>query len=207
MSAVVTPPPLGNTAQPREPSVTGPHRMKWTRAEFLRLDELGFFGQHRVQLVFGEIYEMSPMGWPHSLSVGLVGDALRKVFATGHWVGEQRPFHAGESQPFPDVAVYPGTARSFTDHPETAVLLVEVADSSFEFDTTTKAELYATAGIPEYWVLDVNARRLHVFRDPAPLPAGLAATNYRSRTDIEATGTVSPLAAPSAVIAVADLLP
>jgi Uma2 family endonuclease len=85
--------------------------------------------------------------------------------------------------------------------------VVEVADSTLDQDTTTKAELYATAGIPDYWVLDVDGRRLLVFRDPAPLPTGLGATAYQTHLMLNPTDTVSPLATPTAVIRVADLLP
>jgi hypothetical protein len=69
--------------------------------------------------------------------------------------------------------------------------------------------LYATAGVPEYWVLDVDGRRLHVFRDPAalPLPTELAATAYRTHATFGAADRVSPLGAPAASVLVGDLLP
>ena len=84
-----------------------------------------------------------------------------------------------------------------------------MSDSTLAFDTTTKAELYATAGVPEYWVLDIENRQLHVFRDPQPLPLpeDLAATAYRTRLTLAPTDRVSPLAAPAASILVSDLLP
>lgn len=112
-----------------------------------------------------------------------------------------------DSDPQPDVTVIPGKFEDYTTHPTTALLVVEVSDTILDFDLTTKAEVYATATIPDYWVLDVNARRLHVFRDPAQFPAGLGATAYRTHDVIEATGTVSPLAAPNATVTVAELLP
>ena len=74
-------------------------------------------------------------------------------------------------------------------------------------DTTTKAEVYAEAGIADYWVLDLNGRRLLVFRDPAPLPAGLGATAYRTHLTFGPTDRVSPLAAPASPVAVGELLP
>jgi Uma2 family endonuclease len=184
-----------------------PRPWKWTRASFTRLAELGFFDQYRVELVSGEIIDTGSMKWPHVVAVELVGAVLRGVFATGFWVTEQKPFAAGDSLPVPDVAVYTGSMRDYADIPAAAALLVEVADSTLTYDTTTKAELYATAGVPEYWVLDLDGRCLHVFRDPAPLPAGLGATTYRSLQVFDAGGSVSPLAAPNATVAVADLLP
>ncbi len=87
------------------------------------------------------------------------------------------------------------------------MLIVEVADSSLFLDTTTKAELYATAGVPDYWVIDLENRRLLVFRDPVPLPAGLGATAYQTHRAHAPHDTVSPLAAPTASVRVGDLLP
>ena len=84
--------------------------------------------------------------------------------------------------------------------------MIEVADTTLNTDTTDKAEQYATAGIADYWVLDLNGRRLLVFRDPAPLPAGLGATAYRKQQVLGPTDTVKPLAAPNSSIRVADLL-
>ena len=81
------------------------------------------------------------------------------------------------------------------------------SDNTLFFDTTTKAELYATAGVPEYWVIDLQNRRLLVFRDPVPLPAGLGATTYRTHLTFDPADSVCPLAAPAVTVRVADLLP
>jgi Uma2 family endonuclease len=111
------------------------------------------------------------------------------------------------TDPVPDIAVIPGVLVGNPGHPTTAALVVEGSDTTFDTDTTEKAELYATAGIADYWVLDVVNRELHVFRDPQPLPATLGATAYQIHDTLGPNDTVSPLAAPNAVIRVADLLP
>src|SRR5262249_44402522 len=145
--------------------------------------------------------------------VGLVTDALASIFTTGFWLSVQQPLFIPQatpgSEPQPDVAVIAGSRRSLADHPTQAALVVEVADTTLAYDTTTKAELYATAGIAEYWVVDLNGRQLHVYRDPQPLPLppDLGATAYQQRLTLGPGDTVSPLAAPSAVVRVADLLP
>lgn len=208
------------TANPSQPAGTitpppnaGPRPWRITRDEYYRLGEQGYFDGKRVELIRGGVVEMSPINIAHATGVGLVTDALTGVFALGHFVNVQQPFvvpgGALGSEPQPDVAVIPGSRRTTTVHPTQAALLVEVADTSFLYDTTTKAELYAAAGVPEYWVLDLNARQLHVFRDPQPrpLPTDLAATAYQSHDVLNPTDTVSPLAAPAAVIRVSDLLP
>ena len=205
MSAVVSPSAAPSTPAPTPPPVgPGPRPWTFTREQFDSMGELGFFRGRRAQLVFGVIVEEGPMNWPHARAVGRVGNVLRAVFAAGHWVSEQRPFAADESLPLPDVAVYTGSMDDYTDHPTVAALVVEVADSSLNFDMTTKAELYATAGVPDYWVLDLEGRRLLVYRNPAPL---LGATAYRSHAAFGPADTLSPLAAPGATVAVADLLP
>ena len=130
-------------------------------------------------------------------------------FTTGHHVRNQMGFDVGEAtDPSPDLVVAVGVRSDYAaGKPRSAALLVEVADSSLFLDTTTKAEKYATAGIADYWVLDVDGRRLHVFRDPVALPAGLGATAYRTHLMLTDADSISPLAAPTATIRVADLLP
>jgi Uma2 family endonuclease len=193
------------------PPPVPPRPFRFTREQYYELGRLGYFDGKRVELIYGEIVEMSPIKWPHALCVNLVFQALTRAFASGSWVSSQQPFAipAGKpgTEPQPDAAVIPGDPRDYTDHPTTALLVVEVADTTLAYDTTTKAELYATAGVPDYWVLDVTNRQLHVYRDPAPLPAGLGATAYQTLLTLSPTDSVSPLAAPNASIPVSDLLP
>ncbi len=190
---------------------TRPDRpFRFTREQYYEMGNRGFFDGKRVELIFGEVVEMSPIGWPHALCVGLVTDALRAAFAIGYWISSQQPFQVpggkGSSEPQPDVSVIPGSMRGYTDHPTVAALVVEVADTTLANDTTTKAELYATAGIADYWVLDVENRQLHVFRDPQH-NATLEATAYQTHDTFGPNDSVSPLAAPGATIRVSELLP
>ena len=186
---------------------------RFTREQYYKLGQFGFFDGKRVELVYGEVVEMSPINWPHALGVTLVSDALARAFGTSYFIHVQQSFPIPASPlglaPQPDVAVIPGSPRDYTDHPTVAVLIVEVADTTLFYDTTTKAELYATANIADYWVLDLNNRQLHVFRDPQPLPLpqGLGAIAYKTHLTLGPTDRVSPLAAPAASILVADLLP
>ena len=149
------------------------------------------------------------MNPPHAIALELLVEVLRTAFGSGWRMRSQLPLVLGqETDPFPDLALVPGNPRAAPlSHPTTAALVVEVSDTTLAFDLTEKAELYATAGIPEYWVLDLNARQLHVFRDPAPLPANLGAVAYQMRTTLNPNDTVAPLAAPNSLITVSDLLP
>jgi Uma2 family endonuclease len=175
------------------------------------LGRLGYFNDKRVELVGGEIVEMSPIGWPHRIATGLVCEALARALAGAFYVDVQQPLPvlgaAAGSEPQPDVAVYAGARRDYSDHPTVAALIVEVADTTFSYDTTTKAELYATAGVADYWVLDVTNRQLHVFRDPQALSVHLGATAYQTHDVLAPTDHVSPLAAPLVSVLVSDFLP
>jgi Uma2 family endonuclease len=180
--------------------------MKWTREEYYRLGDLGFFDGRRVERIHGEIIEMSPINWSHVVGTGKTGEALRAAFAGVGTIIEQGPHPTDDSDPHPDVRVIPGRFGDYTDHPTTALLLVEVSDTTLSYDLTTKAELYATAGITDYWVLDLTGRQLHVFRDPLH-NASLNVTTHQTHDVLNPGDAVSPLAAPHATIRVADLLP
>jgi Uma2 family endonuclease len=212
MSAVLTPPltkvtPTLQAAQP-VPQLP-PQPFRWTLKDYRALARTGFLDDKRTMLLDGVICLMPNPNPPHDTAVGLTEAWLRGVFVTGYWVRNQMSFDIGEdTDPGPDVAVVPGTIRDYAQAaPRVALLIVEVAGSSLFGDTTTKAEKYATAKVPDYWVIDLENRQLIVFRDPSPLPAALGANAYRQRTTYGPDAIVSPLAAPDASVKVADLLP
>ncbi len=199
----------GGVVVEHRPGSSNPVPVVFTRTEYHALWDAQVFRDQRVQLVRGVIVQEPPMNPPHATGVRKVSRALERVFAAGYDVRSQLPLDlAPVFEPHPDVTVVAGSIDDYAAaHPTAAVLVVEVADESLAADTTTKAEDYATAGVADYWVLDVDGRQLHVFRDPKPLPAGLGATAYRTHLTLGPTDTVSPLAAPNAVVKVADLLP
>jgi len=194
MSAILTTAP---NVSPQAP----PRPLRWTCAEFHRAGDLGLFEGKRPMLIGGVIIEQGPMNHPHAIAVSLVQNALFAVFAIGWHLRVQLPLVIDLfTDLMPDVAVIAGSPRDLAGHPATAPLVVEVADTSLHFDTTDKLELYARAGVPEYWVLDLNGRQLLVFRDPHR-------TGYRTQQVFGPADAVSPLAAPTATVLVADLLP
>lgn len=99
----------------------------------------------------------------------------------------------------------PGTYRDA--HPTRAVLIVEIAESSYGIDRDYKASLYARAGIADYWIVDLVHDALEVHRKPEASPAALYGWRYRSVETLRAPATVAPLVAPDSSIPVADLLP
>jgi Uma2 family endonuclease len=181
--------------------------VRFTRDQFCLLDEHGFFAERRVMLIHGEVLEMPQMKHPHASAVSGVADAFRLVFGGGFYVREQNPLNVNTAnEPFPDVVVVPGNRKSYTQTPTVAVALVvvEVSDTTLAYDMTTKAELYATAGVADYWVVDVVNEVLHVFRGPVPFAGAVA---YRDVFTLTAADTVTLLAVPDVPIPVADLLP
>ncbi len=147
---------------------------------------------------------MSPQNGPHIAATLLIQAALASVFQSGWVILVQMPLVLDTgSKPEPDLAVVRGEPRDFVPGPPTtAELVVEVADTTLAFDLGRKAELYARAGIPEYWVLNLLDRVLVVHRRPDCSTGG-----FDEITRLAETALVSPLAAPTAAIPVRDLLP
>jgi Uma2 family endonuclease len=185
-------------SSPAAPAV--PRPLRWTCAEFHRFGDMGVFEGRRAMLIDGVILAEGPMNPPHAITLELVGQAVRTAFGPGWWLRHQSPLVLGRDlDPKPDLAVVPGHPRDYAGHPTTADLVIEVADSSFDFDTNQKRLLYARAGIREYWVVDINGRRLLTYRDPQ-------AGDYATQQAFGPADAVSPLAAPAATVRVDDLL-
>jgi Uma2 family endonuclease len=161
-----------------------------------------------VELIEGEIIAMPPMMNPHAVGLGLAQDVLGAVFGTDYWVRNQLPLHFGpRSEPEPDVAVVPGEPRDYQDHPTTALLVVEISDTSLRYDRGRKAGVYARAGIADYWIVNLVDNQLEAFRDPQPDSQQPGRYAYGTITVLKATEVLAPLAAANARIAVNDLLP
>ncbi|MDY3559823.1 Uma2 family endonuclease [Gemmata sp. JC673] len=196
---------MSTATLPAAPRRTPPHR--WTVPEFHRLCSLGMFAGRRPVLLNGVILEQGPMDSPHGNGVERTDTVVRAAFGAGWRFRVQLPLVLSlHTDPMPDIAVVAGALAGNPGHPTTAALVIEVADTTFDTDTTEKAELYATAGIADYWVLDVDNRELHVFRAPRP-SASLGVTAYYTHSVLKPGDTVSPLAVPGVAVRVADLLP
>lgn len=208
MSATATPlAPTSTTTPPGAP--TGPRPLRWTVALFHAINSTGAFAGRRPMLIRGALLERGPMNEPHATALEKTTEWLRLAFGPGWRVRGQLPLVLGlETDPLPDLAVLRGDSLNpVRSHPNTAELVVEISDTTLTDDMTEMAELYATASIPEYWVLDLNARVLHVYRDPQPLPNNLGAVAYQTHLTLGAADGVQPLAAPGHTISVANLLP
>jgi len=189
---------------------TYPRTRRWTRAEYDRLIDKGVFQpDERLELLGFGFVVREPQGDPHTLAIELANEALRTAFGPEWRVRVQLPIALDdESEPEPDVSVAPGPLREDSEaKPSRLVLVVEIAQSSLTLDREYKASLYARARVPEYWILNLGDRVLEVYREPHPDASAPHGWAYRSRQDLAAGEHVTPLAAPTARIAVAELLP
>jgi len=182
---------------------------RWRRVEYDRLVELGMFEGERLELLDGLLVVREPQYSPHATTVGLVGDVLGVAFGAGWHVRSQLPLALDDdSEPEPDAAVVAGARRDYVNaHPSTAALIVEVADSSLRLDRRFKSRLYARAGLAEYWIVNIVDGVLEVHREPYREADERDGWRYRSIEVLRPPAMVTPLAAPHARIAVADLLP
>ncbi|MGH7390636.1 MAG: Uma2 family endonuclease [Candidatus Rokuibacteriota bacterium] len=182
---------------------------RWTRLEYERLVDAGFFHGEPIELIGGELLVSEPQGNPHAVAVTLTEDALRVAFGAGWVVLEEKPIAPDDdSEPEPDVCVVPGAPRDYLGgHPARPVLVVEVAGSSLVWDREHKGSLYARAGITDYWIVNLVDRVLEVYRRPLSDMAAPFGWRYESVETFRPPASVSPLARPGAQVTVADLLP
>ena len=176
---------------------------RWTRREYENMVSGGVFHpEDKLELIDGEIYDVSPQSSRHATAIRLVEEALRRAFGSGFDVRVQLPAALdASSEPEPDVAVVEGGPRDYLDaHPDTALLIVEVSDTSLAFDRTTKQATYARNAIPEYWIVNLIDRQIEVHRQPQ----GEA---YAQVTKLTTPGRLSPRSRPDHSMAVHDLLP
>jgi Uma2 family endonuclease len=196
-------------ADRRPPPGSEPRPYRWSRDEYIRLSEEGWFNDRRVELIGGEIVEMASQFDQHLAAITLTEDALRQAFGAGYWVRVQGTLDLSpHGMPDPDLAVVRGSPRGAgRAYQTTALLVVEVSDSSLAFDRNAKASLYAAAGIADYWIVNLVQRQLEVHRNPVADATTLFGCRYADRTIHDPGDAVAPLAAPQAAVAVADLLP
>jgi Uma2 family endonuclease len=183
------------------------------------MGETGILGPHdRVELIDGEIIDMSPIGVMHAAIVARLASHFSQRLGPTAVVWCQNPVRLDDiSEPEPDIAILRPRADFYmTAHPgPTDVLLViEVADTSLAYDLGTKVPLYARHGIPEAWVIDAATRRTRVFRQPLDWgeASRSAGSGYATEVSIEpheaisSTGLVDG-AGEQVVVELARLLP
>jgi Uma2 family endonuclease len=204
----LTRPPGADTIREMADHETRTRRV--SRVEYEKLIDLGVFQPgEAVELIDGELILAEPQGPAHYTAIQKTATALQAAFGVGWVVRTQGPIGLDDdSEPEPDVAVVPGRADDYARvHPSRPALTVEVAESSLGVDRQHKGSLYARAGLPDYWVLNLVDRVLEVYREPAPDSATPFGWHYTRREVLDASACVAPLAAPGSSVPVWHLLP
>src|SRR5436309_11692776 len=186
---------------PSDPAVPA----RWPAEQYLRLVDQGVLApDDRVELLEGVIVAMAPQNEPHAAGVRRVARALFRAVGDRAVVQVQLSLISGRhSVPEPDAAVLPGTIADYDRaHPRTALLVVEVADTSLKQDRITKRAIYAAAGIPEYWIVNVRDDCVEVRRQPEPGERRYASTAIARRGE-----RIELAALPVVTVVVDDLLP
>lgn len=150
-------------------TATGAHR--FSVRDFDRMGEAGILGEDdRVELIEGEIVEMTPIGARHAACVNRLTRLLVQRLGAKAIVAVQNPVVLGtRSEPQPDVVVLrPRDDFYGSGHPRShdVLLLIEVADTSQDYDRGVKLPLYATHGVPEVWLVDLVAEGVEIYRNP-----------------------------------------
>ncbi len=186
----------------------GPQQRLWTRDEYYQMADLGFFQGQKAELLEGIVMVMSPQKFPHYVTIDIVSDALKALFGSAAWVRSQAPMSFGSvSEPEPDVSVVPGRRQDYTDHPSSALLIVEVSETTLSYDRTRKASLYARMGVPDYWIVNLVNLQVEVYRTPVADAKEFYGFRYADVAIKRGGDALSPLAQAQAVLTAAALLP
>lgn len=166
---------------------------RFTVAEYHRMGEAGVFrADDRVELIDGQVLEMSPIGPRHASCVRRLTWLLARPLLGLAMIDVQNPVVLGEHDvPQPDIALLKPRADAYPHHPGPldVLLVIEVADTSAAYDRDVKIPRYASAGIPEAWLVDLSGDRVEVYRSPT-------GGRYAAVTTISRGATLAPLALP-----------
>ena len=181
------------------PLLKGP----FTVEAYQRLGELGILHEDdRVELIDGQVVEMSPIGDRHASCVRRLNRLFGRNLPEVAIIDVQNPVVLGrQDAPQPDLVLLEPRADAYPQHPRAGdmLLVIEVADTSLAYDRDIKIPLYARAGIPEAWLVDLAADRIEVYRDPA-------SGDYASVRSVSRGGTIMLLHFPTMTVSADDVL-
>ncbi|VEP12393.1 conserved hypothetical protein [Hyella patelloides LEGE 07179] len=174
---------------------------KWTLQDYHRMIEVGILCDRHVELIEGKIIEMAPEKPLHRFTNHSIAKYLRQLLAGKAEVFEAHPITLSNSEPEPDVAIVSlPEIKYLTRHPNAQDIywLIEISDSTLNYDLTTKKQLYAKEGIAEYWVINLQKKAIHVFRQPID-------NNYNVKSEF-IEGKITPLSFSNIEIEVNQIL-
>lgn len=166
------------------------------------MGEAGIFGEDdRIELIDGELIDMAPIDSRHAYTVSLLTRLFVKQAAADGLVSIQNPIQLGDhGEPQPDIAIVVNR-EYFTHHPQAndVLLIIEVAETSLDYDRNHKIPYYARFAIPEVWLVDVDGKRIEVYREPVP-----AESRY-GRTESHTQGYLVAVGLPEIQVVIEDL--
>lgn len=178
-------------------------RHRFTTEEYHKMGETGIFHEDdQVELVGGEIVEMTPIGWRHAETVNTLTDLLADLRqAGGYTISVQNPLVLGtHDEPQPDLALLRADrGRTRLPHPEDVLLVVEVSDTTLRYDREIKLPPYARAGIPEVWLVDLQNGVIEVHTEPST-------EGYKVARRFDRTETVTSTRVPEVSISAGRVL-
>jgi Uma2 family endonuclease len=159
-------------------------RHRFTVEEYHKMAEAGVFTEDdRVELIEGEVVEMTPIGWRHARCVSNLNMLLARFAGDRYVVSVQNPITVDEhSEPQPDLALLRVLPTGRLPGPEEVLLVVEVSDTTLPYDRNVKLPIYARASIPEAWIVDLQGEIVEVHTDPRP-SCYARTSRYRSQDD------------------------
>jgi Uma2 family endonuclease len=204
--AAITPAANDSMLSLSKQAIESSNLKSWTVQDYHRMSELGILDPNeRTELIDGQITLMVAKGNPHILTVRLLTRTMETLLSDRSiLVSIQEPIQLNNSsEPEPDLAIVKGDMFDYANrHPQPTEihLIIEVADSTLKYDCQVKDKHYAKVNIPDYWVVDLKNRQVHVFRNPTP-------TGYASQLILAESQTVSPLDFPDVIISIGSILP
>ncbi len=175
---------------------------KWSLADYHRMIQAGILDDRRVELLQGEIIEMSPEGESHAYSSSEAAEYLADTLGKQVTVRQAKPITLpNNSEPEPDIAIVQRLGREYRSHhpyPQNIFWVIEYSDSSLEKDLELKSKIYAEAGILEYWVVNLKTLELVIFREPQN-------REYTSKMVLTG-GSIQPLSFPGVILSIEAIL-
>jgi Uma2 family endonuclease len=182
-----------------------PPRFRWTVDQYVKLIEHGILTEnHNLEIIRGELVEKMPKGDLHSWCVRELTRVFGELAGKLAVLSVQDPIYLADSAPEPDIVLLAPRADRYRNVKPTAadaLLVVEVADSSLDYDREVKGPLYAENGVAEYWISNIVDRCLEVHRDPRP-----DGTFAETRT-VKPGETITLAQLPAVSIAVSEIIP
>jgi len=173
----------------------------WTRSDYHSLAEQRLLPERLIELNDGVIYHRSPQGSKHAIAIAKINRLLLKNLPEQFVVFPQTSYVVNNyTELEPDFSVVRQDLEAMDTLPSEAELIIEVSDSSLEFDQGAKLAIYATAGVPEYWIVNLRDRQLEIHRGPE-------SSAYRERIVVRESEETTLPSGKAGKISVADMLP